>query len=490
MSKIRKYTKEEEELILNNSLKKANALSHLELANMLGRTVEGIRKKEKELKRRRTYDKRVVSDRWTDEDIKYMKDMIDSGKVSIVDITKALKKDFKVVEAKMLELSIANRKKGKAWRLWTEEEENYLRRWHGIERPMMIGIYLGRSLESIHQKAKKMKLGNKKVYYSANECSKLLGIEPSTFIRHINSGYIRVRKAVTEQLIYQIRIEDLYEFMENHQDKWDSRNLAYEPFLTEKPNWYIEKCKKDKENPLGYLNKCKKWTEEEVSILFKLVEEGKSVSEISNVLNRSYNSVQNRIKREEYNRIKEELRLKRKIEIDNFVRLRDEMENERAYIKRKAYKVTKRNLTEDDIELLSNIRMLGFEKDDDIYNVLGVDAKYVYTVIDRYEDEYIIKVNRRALTDEEKSDLYDKINQGYSMFELASEFSKSYSDILRIYEDMIKEKPDNRNRWTDEEVKLLLKLKSEGLSLFKISRMIPNKTYSAVRSKVYTLSKK
>ena len=245
MSKIRKYTKEEEELILNNSLKKANTLSHLELANMLGRTVEGIRKKEKELKRRRTYDKRVVSDRWTDEDIKYMKDMIASGKISILDITKALKKDFKVVEAKMLELAIANRKKGKAWRLWTAEEEDYLRRWHGIERPIMIGIYLGRSLESIHQKAKKMKLGNKKVYYSANECSKLLGIEPSTFIRHINSGYIRVRKAVTEQLIYQIRIEDLYEFMENHQDKWDSRNLAYEPFLTEKPDWYIEKCKKD-----------------------------------------------------------------------------------------------------------------------------------------------------------------------------------------------------------------------------------------------------
>ena len=46
MPKITRYTKDEEELILYNALKKNNKMPYEELAKKLNRTVEGIRKKE------------------------------------------------------------------------------------------------------------------------------------------------------------------------------------------------------------------------------------------------------------------------------------------------------------------------------------------------------------------------------------------------------------------------------------------------------------
>ena len=90
MSKIKRYTKEEEEIILKNSTKKASKKSYEELALMMNRTAEGIRKKELDLKRKAQSNKRK-NENWTDKQLKTLEDILNKdnfkdGKVAVFNI--------------------------------------------------------------------------------------------------------------------------------------------------------------------------------------------------------------------------------------------------------------------------------------------------------------------------------------------------------------------------------------------------------------------
>lgn len=501
MGTIRKYTKEEEELILNNSRKKSNKISYEDLAKQLNRTVEGIRKKEKDLKNKYLHNKRL-NNKWTEEEENIIREYISQEGYTFTGLINLIKKDIRTIEAKTLEISIELKKNKKAFAYWTKEDEEYLKKWYGIERPIIMGIYLGRSLESIHQKAKKMKLGGKKIHYTARECASILGLEDSTFLNYLYKGYVKSRKAVTEQLIHQIQIEDLYDFMKNHQDKWDSRNLSYEPFLIEKPDWYIEKCKRDQNSPIGYLNKFNKWSDEEVNTLYSMVEAGASFRDIADKLNRTVSSVENRWrKRKEIEARKE--RLKKKEESNALLekqketlnRLIEEADNEKSYIERKVYKITTKSLSEDDIELLSNLRMVGFSNSE-IGEMVGKCTESIRQAFIRNRDEeYVINIKGMALIEEEKKCLFNKANEGYSMYELCLEFKKSYDDIIRYYKEVLKEKEKEtyidglkHKVWTNEDDNNLLKLRAQGLTDKVIAYKL-GKTVSSVRNRYYVLSK-
>lgn len=500
MLKIKKYTKEEEQLILENSKKKVNKLSHQELADMMGRTVEGIRKKEKDLKRKLIHNKRL-SNKWTEEEEDIIREHLNKENFAITNLIKLIKKDIRTIEAKALEISIELKKDKKAFKYWTKEDEEYLKKWYGIERPIIIGIYLGRSLESIHQKAKKMKLGSKKIHYSARECASLLGLEESTFLSYLYKGYVKSRKAVTEQLIHQIQIEDLYDFMKNHQDKWDSRNLSYEPFLTQKPEWYIDKCKKDRNSPVNYLKRHVRWTDDEVDTLYSMRESGASFSEIAIRLNRSVSSVENRWnKRNVINKrralAQEKIKLKELIQKqkENITRLIDEMENEKAYLVRKVYKINARKMTEDDIEFISNLRMVGYSSKE-ISNLVGCGDRYIKQVLeDNKDEEYVVNIKSKKI--DRKEDLFKMVNEDYSIYELCLEFNADYPTIINCYKKLIEEK-DRENYidgakhrvWTKEDDEKLLKLKAEGLR-FRVIAYQMNKTVCSVKNRYHILSTK
>ena len=120
MSKIKKYTKEECELIYSNSTKKKNKLTHQELAEKLGRTVEGIRKKELELKRKALSCKRCSS--WSEDEIKKLQAVLDKDNFNIMDLDKAVKgKDVLVIKEKALELLVNKKKNNQYNRPWTDE---------------------------------------------------------------------------------------------------------------------------------------------------------------------------------------------------------------------------------------------------------------------------------------------------------------------------------------------------------------------------------
>ena len=499
MPKVKRYTKEQEELILKNAYKKGVKLTYQEMADMFGRTVEGIRKKELDLKRKHLHGKRANNDTWTEKEEEIIKEHLQKEDFNVTTLVRILKRDVRVVEAKTLDLSI-ELKNGKEFlkggRTWTKEEEEYLKKNYGIERPVLIGIYLGRSLESLHQKAKRMKLGNKKIFYTARECAAILGMSDSRFLHYVHNKTIKSRKAVTEQLIHQIKIEDLYEFMEKHQDKWDSRNMAYEPFLIEKPQWYIDKCIRDNSNPVGYLNPQKKWTEEEVNTLYSMRENGASYKEIAKALDRKVSSVENRWRKRHEIDIKrktsqEKNELKKQRETLN--RLIEEMENEKAYLKRKAYKIKPRSITEDDIEFMSNLRMVGYSSKE-MAGLLECHDRYVGSVLQRHEnEEYVVYISSRAGFNKQE-ELFKMANEGYSMYELCLEFNKSYPELISYYKAVLKEKEkvnyidgSKVKTWTKEDEEKLMKWREKGLTLKEISVKL-GKSVSSVKSRISVIN--
>lgn len=497
------YTEEQEQIILSNAYKKTNKLTYQELADMLNKSVEGIRKKELDLKRKHMHNKRADDSIWSKEEVDYLYEVLKDEDYSLLDIKKVITKDIKLIEAKALEVRIDIKMAGRKHRLWTVEEEEYLKKWHGIKRPITIAIKLGRTLEGIHLKAKKLKLGGKKTYYSARECAQIIGMTDSRFLNHLYKGRIKSKKAVTEQLIHQIKLDDLLEFMEKYQDLWDSRNMAYEPFLIEKPQWYIEKCKRDRENPVGYLD-YKKWTDEKTEKLYAMRIAGKSFEEIGEVLNIKPSTCQSKwnkrsrdLNRKLEMEEKRELKAIKEKEEETLNRLKQEMKNERAYIERKVYKIkARKRLLEDDIEMLSTLRMLGYDNKE-IEEMTNVYHRTVVYALNRCKDEdYVVHIRTKKdkISEEECEDLFKKANEGYSMYDLALEFHMSYDYIMKIYETVFKNKYDNSidgnkcKKWTKEDEEKLLKYREQGLNNKQIAYKL-NKTASAIRSKIYILSK-
>ena len=470
MPKITRYTKDEEELILYNALKKNNKMPYEELAKKLNRTVEGIRKKELDLKRKHLSNKRL-NRKWTDKEIETITEILNRDSFTIEDLKVIKGRDINVIKEKALEIRTNNIRNNQYNKPWTEEDYDYLKRWWGLEDVTTIGIMLGRSREALRNKAKKLGICSKKIYYTARECSIMLGMSDSRFLGYLQKGYVKSRKAKTEQLIHQIKPQELLDFMEKHQDKWDSRKMTSEPFFIEKPDWYIEKCKRDKENPIDYLDIQKKWTDDEYKYLLEAKKQGLSFEEIAKELDRTVSSVKSKYekrnaverKRKEREAKKEAERIKEN-DYKNLNRLNEEYENENSYILKKVYKIDARKITEDDMELCSNLRMIGYDCKE-IAKMVGIGHRFLVNKFAELKDEeYIVYIYKKDFTEDDKQKLLNAIREDYSLYELCIMFNKTYTKIINTYEqileDLYEEKKDYY--WDIEtDIKLML-LKAQG----------------------------
>ena len=470
MPKITRYTKDEEELILYNALKKANKMSYEELAKKLNRTVEGIRKKELDLKRKHLSNKRL-NRKWTDKEIETITEILNRDSFTIEDLKVIKGRDINIIKEKALEIRTNNIRNNQYNKPWTEEDYDYLKRWWGLEDVTTIGIMLGRSREALRNKAKKLGICSKKIYYTARECSIMLGMSDSRFLGYLQKGYVKSRKAKTEQLIHQIKPQELLDFMEKHQDKWDSRKMTSEPFFIEKPDWYIEKCKRDKENPIDYLDTQKKWTDDEYKYLLEAKKQGMSFEEIAKELDRTVSSVKSKYeKRNTVERRRKEREAKKEAErikendYKNLNRLNEEYENENSYILKKVYKIDARKITEDDMELCSNLRMIGYDCKE-IAKMVGIGHRFLVNKFAELKDEeYIVYIYKKDFTEDDKQKLLNAIREDYSLYELCIMFNKTYTKIINTYEqileDLYEEKKDYY--WDIEtDIKLML-LKAQG----------------------------
>ena len=196
-----------------------------------------------------------------------------------------------------------------------------------------------------------------------------------------------------------------------------------------------------------------------------------SFEEIAKELDRTVSSVKSKYeKRNTVERRRKEREAKKEAErikendYKNLNRLNEEYENENSYILKKVYKIDARKITEDDMELCSNLRMIGYDCKE-IAKMVGIGHRFLVNKFAELKDEeYIVYIYKKDFTEDDKQKLLNAIREDYSLYELCIMFNKTYTKIINTYEqileDLYEEKKDYY--WDIEtDIKLML-LKAQG----------------------------
>jgi len=122
---------------------------------------------------------------------------------------------------------------------WSEKEIEYLDENWGKSTLVSLSTHLKRTKKAVVLKSKRLKLGastRADEYLTANQVAVLLNINNHTVLRWIKYHYLKANKKVLlyKRRFFLIKHSDLLKWLENNQDKFDSRridylNLGYEP---------------------------------------------------------------------------------------------------------------------------------------------------------------------------------------------------------------------------------------------------------------------
>ena len=237
----------EEEIVRLRELSKTKKIS--ELVRELNRTSSSIKAMAKKL------GINVMSDRknWTAEEYKLLEKLTMIDKKTPKEIAEILgrSEDAIIIKINRRGLQIQTNDK----RFWTKEEETLLSDLWGTESFETIAKKLNRTVSSIKNKAFLLGLGSviESNYngLTIKDISDLLGVNINT----VSVGWIglglkyKVQKISKSKSYRYVEIKDLYEFLEENQNIWDSRNLE-KNILGAEPEWLKEKRKLDREqNP-------------------------------------------------------------------------------------------------------------------------------------------------------------------------------------------------------------------------------------------------
>lgn len=108
---------------------------------------------------------------------------------------------------------------------WSEEEIFCLRELFWAQTPQAIAKRLGRTINAVRVKAKKIGLRQRaRPELTPNQISGLLNICPKQVLRWVRRRLLSARCAPTfERRIWLIRRDDLIEFLRAHPELWDAR---------------------------------------------------------------------------------------------------------------------------------------------------------------------------------------------------------------------------------------------------------------------------
>ena len=230
----------EEEIVRLRELSKTKKIS--ELVRELNRTSSSIKAMAKKL------GINVMSDRknWTAEEYKLLEKLTMIDKKTPKEIAEILgrSEDAIIIKINRRGLQIQTNDK----RFWTKEEETLLSDLWGTESFETIAKKLNRTVSSIKNKAFLLGLGSviESNYngLTIKDISDLLGVNINT----VSVGWIglglkyKVQKISKSKSYRYVEIKDLYEFLEENQNIWDSRNLE-KNILGAEPEWLKEKRK-------------------------------------------------------------------------------------------------------------------------------------------------------------------------------------------------------------------------------------------------------
>lgn len=237
----------EEEIVRLRELSKTKKIS--ELVRELNRTSSSIKAMANKL------GIKIITDRknWTEEEYKLLEKLTMVDKKTPKEIADILGRteDAVIIKINRRGLQIQTNDK----RFWTKEEETLLSDLWGAESFETIAKKLNRTVSSIKNKAFLLGLGSviESNYngLTIKDISDLLGVNINT----VSVGWIglglkyKVQKISKSKSYRYVEIKDLYEFLEENQNIWDSRNLEKNILGTE-PEWLKQKRKLDREqNP-------------------------------------------------------------------------------------------------------------------------------------------------------------------------------------------------------------------------------------------------
>ena len=269
------FTPEQEKFIVDNWGK----VSAHHMKNMFGCSwyaVVSIAKK---------YDLELPeSHKWTEEENEFLKKLaIDTH---YEDIAKIMHKSPNAIylRAKRLGITLIQDR-----RAWTSEEENYLIEHWGTDSIEKIAKNMQRSVYSIKVKATRLGLG-----YMCKANTEQLTVADISYYLGVSHDRItetwkklglklKKKKVTNKYSYYCISIENLMEFLKDHQDLWNAFYLELNIFGIE-PDWLREKRRKDALNPpIEYHT----WTNAEIKLAIDLLKIGYDYEKIAERLHRT-----------------------------------------------------------------------------------------------------------------------------------------------------------------------------------------------------------
>ena len=183
---------------------------------------------------------------------------------------------------------------------WSKKEIEYLDENWGKIPLASLSTHLKRTKKAVALKSKKLKLGastRADEYLTARQVAKILNVDSHVVLRWIENNHLKADRKVLlyKRLFFLIKHCDLCEWLENNQDKFDSRKIDYIN-LGYEPEWLKAKKEKDKNLPE---NRFKKWTKFEVQRIINL-SRNMTYSEIAKIMGRSHDSIERQFGRLKY----------------------------------------------------------------------------------------------------------------------------------------------------------------------------------------------
>jgi len=182
---------------------------------------------------------------WTEEETAQLKYLIPTH--TTLEIATIMNKTEDAVYQKAYKLGL--NVKGKS-RKWTIEDEETLKSMWGGYSIEFIAKKLNRTSSAITNRAYVLNLGsvitNNSDGLTIQEISDLFAVDRSTIgVTWVSLGLVFTKKKVSTSRSYSmVTIDDLYSFLEQYQNIFDSRMLE-KNILPPEPEWLIEKRKRD-----------------------------------------------------------------------------------------------------------------------------------------------------------------------------------------------------------------------------------------------------
>ena len=183
---------------------------------------------------------------------------------------------------------------------WSESEINYLDKYWGRKELAYLSIRLKRTKKAVVLKSKRMKLGastKADEYLTARQVAKILNVDSHVVLRWVEKYNLKAERKILlyKRRFFLIQHCDLLEWLENNQDKFDSRKIDSLNFGYE-PEWLQGKRERDKKLPK---NRFKKWTNFEIQRIINLAQD-MTYKEVAKKMDRSHDSIEKQFGKLQY----------------------------------------------------------------------------------------------------------------------------------------------------------------------------------------------